>query len=301
MKRLGILAIISVMAFSCVMNKKVIYLQDDDYYGKNLPYNQWVNEYESKYEEYLLQPGDIISVRIGSLTPAEYNFIKEYERQLGQIRKLNQFEQNNLTQQNGSGARGGMMGAGGGGDNPFDVGLIQFLVDNFLSGFELDDEGKLNLPEIGELILSGKSIEEAESIIQDSLEGYFETPIVKVELMSFQFTIFGEIAKEGRYTSYSSETNIFDAIALAENLTEFADRTRIKLIRTEGRNVKTAYINLLDEKLLGSEFYYLRPGDKIIVPALKAKVWRQYIISDVARAVATLSSVATLVVLLTTL
>ncbi len=290
------------MAFSCVMNKKVIYLQNDDYYGKDLPYNQWAHEYEAKFEKYQLQPRDIISIRIGSLTPTEYNFIKEYERQLGQIRKLNQFEQNNKSSEGrGNQGGGGMMGGGGASNNPFDVGLIQFMVDNFLSGFELDDEGKLNLPEIGELVLSGKTIDEAESIIKDSLEGFFETPMVKVELMSFQFTIFGEIGMEGRYTSYSSEINIFDAIALAENLTEFADRKRVKLIRTEGRSVKTAYINLLDESLLGSEFYYLRPGDKIVVPALRAKVWRQYIISDIARAVATLSSVATLVVLLTTL
>lgn len=276
------------------MNKKVVFLQNDDYY-EDVEYGTWVNEYESKYEEYTLQPGDIISIRIGSLTPSEFNFVKEYERQLGQIRRLNQFEQNNFNQQR-QGNMGGMMGT----SNPLEVGLIQFLVDNYLAGFQIERDGKLTLPEVGAIELEGKSLEEAETILQENFQGYFETPIVKVELMSFQFTIFGEVGMEGRFTSYDPKTNIFDALALSGNLTEFADRKRIKIIREEGNVQKVAYVNLLDEKLLGSEFYYLKPGDKIIVPTMKAKVWRQYIISDVSRAVATLSSIATLVLVILT-
>jgi polysaccharide export outer membrane protein len=118
--------------------------------------------------------------------------------------------------------------------------------------------------------------------------------------MSFHFSIFGEVAYEGRYTSYDTRTNIFDAIALAGNLTDYADRKRIKIVRKDGNNFKTAYIDLLSEDALSSEFYFLRPNDQIIVPPLKVRVFKNTESRDLTPLVSLIASITTLIVIIST-
>jgi polysaccharide export outer membrane protein len=40
------------------------------------------------------------------------------------------------------------------------------------------------------------------------------------------------------------------------------------------------YINVLDQRTLAAGNLYLYPGDMIIVPPLKARYWRQYVIPE---------------------
>lgn len=284
-------ALWTVLLGSCVSNKKLVYLQNNDFKGE-VDYDSIISIHQLAYEDYKLKPGDIISLRIGSLTPSEFNFIKDYEEQLGLIRKLNQYEQNTFS--------------GGSNQNRFNAGIgdestsfNQFSADQFLSGFALNAKGELYLPEIGAIDLSDKTIVEAENIVQDSLQGYFETPVVRIQLMSFHFSIFGEVENEGRYTTYDPMTNIFDAIALAGNLTEFADRSRLKLIRYTEDKATTVFINTLNEDIISSEYFYLRPNDQIIVPPLKARESRTYLLPNTAIFLALTSTVLAIIILIT--
>jgi len=140
---------------------------------------------------------------------------------------------------------------------------------------------------------------EAENVVQDSLQGYFETPVVRIQLMSFHFSIFGEVENEGRYTTYDPMTNIFDAIALAGNLTEFADRSRLKLIRYTEDKATTVFINPLNEDIISSEYFYLRPNDQIIVPPLKARESRTYLLPNTVFFLALTSTFLAIIILIT--
>jgi len=286
-----IYALWMVLLGSCVSNKKLVYLQNDDFKG-DVNYDSIISIHKLTYEDYKLKPGDIISLRIGSLTPSEFNFIKDYEEQLGLIRKLNQYQQNSFT----SGRNQNRFNAGIGDES---ISFNQFSADRFLSGFALNAKGELYLPEIGAIDLSDKTIVEAENVVQDSLQGYFETPVVRIQLMSFHFSIFGEVENEGRYTTYDPMTNIFDAIALAGNLTEFADRSRLKLIRYTEDKATTVFINPLNEDIISSEYFYLRPNDQIIVPPLKARESRTYLLPNTAIFLALTSTFLAIIILIT--
>jgi polysaccharide export outer membrane protein len=81
----------------------------------------------------------------------------------------------------------------------------------------------------------------------------------------------GEFNKPGKYVIYQDKINLFEAIAMAGDMTDFAKRDRVMLVRQYEKGVKTHRLNLNDYSLLESEFYYLLPNDLVYVEPLKGK------------------------------
>jgi polysaccharide export outer membrane protein len=282
---------------SCVPNKRLVYFQHTQEPKPNeVTDSNTKRSYTTQLSEYTLKPNDIISLRIASITPGEYDFIKSYEEQLGLIRKLNQYNQG-IT---GGGV--GQQGAGaGGGGQTTGGGISSLTLDRMQSGFVLDSAGMLELPKLGNVVLGGLTLPQAEHFIKEKLKGYFETPVVRMQLLSFHFTILGEVNKEGRYTIYNPNATIIDALSMADNLKDFADRSSIKVVRTEGDKAEVFYVNALREDLLQQPGFYLRPNDVIIVPPLKARYARNYALPNFSATLGIISSTLALVLLIITL
>ncbi len=293
---IGIIALIA----SCVPAKKLAYLQPAEGLEAEHAYDSITSTYNRTAEKYRLKPEDVISLRVASITEEEYNFIKGYETDLGIIRELNQYDNANM--QGGAGGGNQMMQGGGmqnQGDQP--GGLATIMLDRLNTGFKLDGQGALELPKIGNVILSGLTVTEAEAKVKKALEGFYETPMVRIQLLNYHFTILGEVEKEGRYISYNPDLNIFDGITLAGNLTEFADRSNIKIVRQEGGDSKVFYLNLLDERTLSAEHFQLKRGDLIVVPPLNARTATMYTLPNAARALGIVSAALSLAALIITL
>jgi polysaccharide biosynthesis/export protein len=290
--------LLAFVVFSCVPNRKIVYLQHKDELKRSYPTDSVLRTYSLKRELYRLKPEDIISLRVASITDDEFNFISKYEMQLGGIRQLNQYSQGSPSTEDRGTAQGGFpysnIGTLGG------IGTT-LLLDRLNSGFKIALNGELELPQIGTVQLAGLTISEAEDVIRRSLLGYYETPMVRVQLLNFHYTILGEINSEGRYTSYNPELNIFEAIILAGNLTELADRTQIKIVRQNGENSEIVYLNTLSEDLLNNSHFYIKPNDMIIVPPLQARSTSRYTLPRVASTVGILSSTLSVIALIITL
>ena len=296
-KRLLPLCLLYFIIVCCVPNKRIQYLQNeqepkrDQIKGADSLHRY----YNTQFKKYLLKPLDMISLRVASVTPSEFDFVQKYEEQLGLIRKLTQYEQHNM-----AGAMNQRM-MGGGGMMGGEDGINPVFLDGMQTGFVIDEDGFLELPLVGKVQLAGNSLQTAESIIKEKMKGYFETPVVRMQLLSFHFTILGEVNNEGRYTIFDTNPNVFDAITLSGNLNDFADRSRIKIIRTEGQVAKVFYINMLDESLLAQPGFYLQPNDLIIVPPLPARASRMYTLPTTATGIGLFSSLASLIILIITL
>lgn len=280
---------------ACVPNKRIVYLQHttEPKFGEVKNRDTITRTYTTEFSNYVLKPGDIISLRIASITPSEFDFVQKYEEQLGLIRKLTQYDQANKT--GGLQQQGAMMG--GTGQN----GSNALILDRIQSGFILDEDGSLELPYVGKLDLKGITLPQTESLIREKLKGYFETPVVRVQLLSFHFTILGEVTSEGRYTTFDPNATVIDAISFAHNLTDFADRSKIKVVRTEGNTAKVFYVNTLQEDLLSQPGFYLKPNDLIIVSPLQARYTRKYGMPNYSLVLGIVSSAISLVVLIVAL
>lgn len=282
---------------SCVPNKRIVYLQNTVEPKTDAVTNRDSTSrvYSTAFKEYTLKPGDIVSINIGTLTPSEFNFIQKYEEDLGLYRKLGQYDQ--ATRGGGGGGGGGVGGGvgggGGGGGGDGRPSMSGLALDQMPTGFTLDEKGGLDFPKLGRLELNGLTIPEAEKTIKDKLLGFFDAPLIRVQLLNFHFTILGEVKREGRYTLYDPNATLIDALTVADNLNEFADRSKIKIIRFHNNNATVFYVNILKENLLEQPGFYLKPNDLIIVPPLEARETRQYTLptytSGISLIVSTLS------------
>lgn len=304
MLRIALISILIGLLTSCVPNKRIVYLQSPTEPKRGTIKNSDTTSrvYQTHFEDYKLKPKDVISIRIASITPGEFDFVKKYEQQLGLIRKLNQYDQGTQGS-SGQSRMGGGSGGGGSssGEDGVGDGISAFMLDRMPTGFILDAEGNLELPFIGKLTLNGLNLTQTEAYIKEKLKGYFETPVVRVQLLSFHFTILGEVNKEGRYTVFNPNATIIDAIAIAENLNDFADRSGIKIVRMDGDKAQVFYVNTLSEDLLGQPGFFLQPNDLIIVPPLDVRETKKYTLPAATTTFGLITSSISLLVLIITL
>jgi polysaccharide biosynthesis/export protein len=255
--------IIFVALTSCVTNRKVQYLQKDDANVKNLPKDSLMRTYSIGDQQYKVQREDLISVRIESLTPEEFDI---YNRQ-------------------GSSANNGNTGAVGG------------QAGNFLLLGELvDHHGQIPFILSGKVTVEGTTIYEIQDTLQSIANQYLKNPIVRARLLNYRFTVLGEVNKEGLVTSVNNRVSVVEAMGLAGGLGDLADRSSIKLIRQIDGQAKIYYINLLDENLFSSPFYYTQQSDIYIVPPLRQRPFRKYFVQNISLA---LSAISILLVVLT--
>ncbi len=228
MNKLLIFVLAVFIITSCVPPPKTIYLQEE-YIGETSTSQRELKEHPYQYR---LKPNDILSVKISSISPSDYNFFTATEKEINER-------------------------------------------DPLLTGFLIDESGAIELPYVGNVVLEGLTLMEAKQKLKELAQKYLKNPTVNIHLLNFYFTVLGEVGREGRYNTYNPRTTILEAIGMAGGLNDFAERSKIKIIRSEKDITKIVYINVLDENLASSEYYFLQPNDVIAVAALKTKDFRQ--------------------------
>ena len=94
-----------------------------------------------------------------------------------------------------------------------------------------------------------------------------------VKLTNFNLTLLGEVNKPGMYKVYQSQINLFEAVSMAGNMTNFAKREAVKIVRQTDDGSEIITVDMGQADILSSPYYYLKPNDIIIVEPLKIKQW----------------------------
>lgn len=143
--------------------------------------------------------------------------------------------------------------------------------------FTINDQGYVELPAIGNVPVSGLTLEEAEDKVKELLQDYLRSPLVRISLQTpFEFTVLGEVNRPGRFNLVGEELTLLEALGTAGDLTTFADRAHIKIVRkNEAGDTQIEYVNVLNDHVLTSQYFYLRSDDVIIVDPLKARTTRE--------------------------
>ena len=141
----------------------------------------------------------------------------------------------------------------------------------YLNGYTVDDNGEIEMPFVGKVYVKDLAIGDIQEKIQGIMNEYLKESVVYVKLGVFNLTILGEVARPGQYQIYQSDINLFQAIALAGNATDFANKGNIKIIHQTPKGSQITRVNLNDADILSSPDFYLKPNDIIYVEPLKAK------------------------------
>lgn len=143
----------------------------------------------------------------------------------------------------------------------------------YLSGYEVNKEGNIILPVIGVINVAGKTLEEIRKTLQEEFDKSFKNATVECKLLSFKFTVIGEVRSPGTYVNYNNYLTVLEAIGRAGGIGEYGRRDRVLVIRPTEKGTKTFRLNLQDKGILSSEAYFLLPNDVVIIEPQGNKIF----------------------------
>lgn len=224
--------IILLTLFSCKSSKDLIYLKD----ASN---NEFI---KGLPVEYTLKPGDILYVSIKTSNP-EVNAIYNPESGMEGSSQYGGYGYQKYSSPSGA----------------------------YLYGFEIADDGTINLPMLGKIKVSAVTLEQVEAVVQKKADEYLKDAIVKVKILNFKVTVTGEVRNPGVYYNYDNSMTVIEAIAMANGNTDFAALGQVMVVRPLAGGDKTYMIDLSTKKAYLSEAFYLQPNDYVIVRPDKHK------------------------------
>ena len=143
----------------------------------------------------------------------------------------------------------------------------------YLHSYTLDEEGCIELPLTGKIELKNMTVDGAKEKMQTEINKFFNQTTLIVKLSNFNLTVLGEVAKPGMYKVYQSQINLFEAVSMAGNMTNFAKKNEVKIIRQTDTGSEIHIVDMGQADILSSPYYYLKPNDIVYVEPLKIKQW----------------------------
>lgn len=155
---------------------------------------------------------------------------------------------------------------------------------NSVYNYLVSNDGTIVMPIIGNIKVGGLTKNEAEELIKSKVQPYIsdiENVVVHVRMMNYKYAILGGVRSPGLYTTQNEKVSILEAIAQAGDLTTFAYRDRIFLIRENSEGQKEYHqLNINDANIISSPYYYLQQNDVIYVESRKTEARNAFISSN---------------------
>lgn len=143
---------------------------------------------------------------------------------------------------------------------------MSFTSDNVdLYTYTINDDGSVKLPIIGNLHLAGLSVRDAKKSIHEALKTSMKDECaVDVRVLGRYFSVIGGNIN-GKYPITREKMNVFQAIALAGDISTFGDRSKIKILRETIDGPQVKVFDIRSKDIINSEFYYIQPNDVIYI------------------------------------
>lgn len=145
--------------------------------------------------------------------------------------------------------------------------------ENSIQVLTVDSQGYINMPIIGRVECAGMTREELAQNIETLIRegGYIQDPSVNVRFASLTLSVVGEVNRPGRYDIKKDKLTIFEALALAGDMTIYGKRDDVLVVReVDGKNTVTT-LDLRSPEVFNSPCYYLEQNDVVIVNPNKYK------------------------------
>jgi polysaccharide export outer membrane protein len=141
-------------------------------------------------------------------------------------------------------------------------------------GYLVDQEGYIQFPFLGRIKAAGLSKKDFQTNIMKEIDRrkLLMDPIVDVRYLNYKVSVLGEVARPSVFTVPNEKLTLLEALGLAGDLTIFAKRDNVLLIREEKGVKKLVRIDLTTNELLTSPYYYLKSNDIIYVEPNKSKI-----------------------------
>ncbi len=140
----------------------------------------------------------------------------------------------------------------------------------FIYGYNVSDSGSVELPIIGKIEVVDKTLEEATKAIEEKTKNYLKDATIIVKLISFKYSVIGEVGRPGVYQNYNNQLTVLEAISEAGDISPYGDRRKVMVIRPGTNGTETFRLDLTNVNLLDSEGFFLLPNDIVYVEPVKS-------------------------------
>ena len=143
----------------------------------------------------------------------------------------------------------------------------------YLNTYVVDEFGYISFSFIEKMYVKGLTIQEVQQSVQTQLNEYFKEATAYVKLVNFQVGVLGEVKSPGNFTIEQDQINVFQAIGLAGGITDFGNFKEVKLIRQTQTGTEVYLLDITDNRILESPYYYLMPNDVLYIEPRNSKSW----------------------------
>ena len=139
--------------------------------------------------------------------------------------------------------------------------------------YDVDQDGYIFFPQVGKLAVEGLTREGLKSLLDSKLKDKLLTnPYYVIRFLNLKITVFGDVGAPGVYPLVRENTNIFEALTLAGDMTFFGKRENVLIIREKDGKRVFARIDVTKPDVFNSPYYYLQQNDIVFVDMRKGKV-----------------------------
>ena len=140
------------------------------------------------------------------------------------------------------------------------------------NGYQVDVNGNIQLHKLGVMQVEGMTRKELKEKIQTGLLPYLKDPVVTIRYSNRRVTILGEVARPQVLQMPEEQLSLLEVLGSSGDVTPFARRDNILIIRESGSGKQFKRINLEDHSIFTSEWYYLQPDDVVYVEPNDKKI-----------------------------
>lgn len=158
----------------------------------------------------------------------------------------------------------------------------------------VDVDGNIELPKIGKVKVAGLTRDEAKQAIVNGYAEFLKNPIVSVKFGNFRFAVLGEVKSPGYFSLPNEKMNVFEAMAQAGDMTQYARKDKVRIIRDVNGKREIISLNFNDKNILNSPDYYINRYDIIYVEPEKIKFFSE----NYSRTTAVIASATSLLAIL---
>jgi polysaccharide export outer membrane protein len=143
---------------------------------------------------------------------------------------------------------------------------------NAIGGYLVDNNGNIVIYKLGTIHAEGLTRSELKQKLQKALTPYLNESVVTVRFLNNHVTLIGEFSHPQVLQINNEQIPLLEAIAQSGDLTFTARRDNILVIRESPQGKQFKRLNLSDNSIFYSPFYYLKPDDIVYVEPSKGKL-----------------------------
>ncbi|HBS86611.1 MAG: hypothetical protein A2W91_20555 [Bacteroidetes bacterium GWF2_38_335] len=153
------------------------------------------------------------------------------------------------------------------GEKLIDISGTQMLQQSSLT-YLVEFDGMVKIPTLGRIPIAGKTIRQAEEMLEAAYKEYFQDPFVFLKVTNRRVLVFPEGSTNATIVEISEENfTLIEAIASAGGISDYSKSHRIKLLRGSLNDPKVYLFNVSNLKEMQKANFVLQANDIIYIEA----------------------------------